>query len=112
MEFFTGLVMACVGVFFFLHAFTLIVVISRLVKLQLWPTVTAIVARDEAGDELTVLDGARSMLEQAGFAYVDTRRVRTLNVSTAVPHKHSDHYYRADCDVHAHVALSGMPTAR
>jgi Zn-dependent protease len=112
MEFFTGLVMACVGVFFFLHAFTLIVVISRLVKLQLWTTVATIVARDEAGDELTVLDGARSMLEQAGFVYVDTRRVRTLNVSTAVPHKHSDHYHHADCDVHAHVALSGMPTAR
>jgi hypothetical protein len=59
-----GLVAIVFGVFVFIHAFSLIVITSRLVKLQFWEPRFSSVAREEAAAELPALAAARVLMER------------------------------------------------
>ncbi len=112
MEYLFGLVAMVVGVFFFIYTITMIVIVSRLVKLQLWTPLFAAVARSEAANELPMLDAARTALEEQGFRYVGTRRSRPLLVSTTLSYVCSDLYYHPEHDVRADVSAAAMPSPR
>ena len=107
-----GLVATVLGVYIFIHLVTLIVLSARLVKLQFRAPSIVPVARAEAASSLAVLDAARPVLEQQGFRYMVTRRVRSLVVSPSMFPAHTDVYYNAEHDVHAEVITASMPTPR
>lgn len=112
MDVILGLAATALGVFVFIQLITLIVISARLVKLQFWEPKMTPVARAEAESTLTVLDAARPALEQEGFRYIYTRRVRSFVISPSVLPFHSDIYYNAEHDVHAEVVPASMPTPR
>jgi Zn-dependent protease len=107
-----GLVAIVFGIFVSIHAFPLILVTSRLVKFQFWAPKFTVVAREEALAERPALDAARSLMEQQGFRYVDTRRVRAIVAATSMLPMHSDVYYHPEHDVRAEVHSASMPTPR
>ncbi len=112
MEFIFGLVAMAVGLVVFIFGITMIVIVSRLVKLQLWTPLFVNVPRSEAADELPVLDAARVVLEEQGFRYVNTRRSRSLVASTTLAPGYSDVYYHQELDIRADVSAAAMPSPR
>jgi Zn-dependent protease len=98
------------GVFLFIYTVNLIVVSSRLVKMQFWDPVSTAVVREAAGDELPCLDAGRAVLEQAGFVYDSTRRVRSLIASLIVPAQHIETYYHGAHGLRAELSVASFPT--
>ena len=100
------------GLFVALQFSSLILIAARLVKLQLWAPTFTTVPRTDAAEELPYLDAAREVLEQEGFQYVSTRRVRSMIVEPSILDGHVDVYYHPDLDVHAETLAAGLPNPR
>ena len=112
MDEFLELLAIAAGVFVFLHAVSLIVMTSRLLKFQLWAPPAAQVRREEAGELLPVLDAGRAALEQQGFRYLFTRRTASQIASPSMPAVYSDVYDHPEHDVRAEVLPAALPTPR
>jgi Zn-dependent protease len=112
MDFILGLIASVVGIIVFIQVLTLVIITSRLVKLQFWEPVIALAAPGEEVETRLVLDAGRPVLEQHGFVYVHTRRTRLAIVAATPIPVHSDIYYNAEHDVHAELSSSALPTPR
>lgn len=110
MNFMLGLVATVAGVFVFVHVFTLVLIATRLLKLQLREQEVIPIGRADAGQECVLFDAARNELEQEGFRYVSTRRTRSMVASPSTFPTHSELYYHALHDVYAEVAAASVPT--
>ncbi len=110
MNWILGLGATLLGVYLFLLAMSVIVTLSRLVRLQFWAISGETVIRDEAGPETVVLDSARAILEQEGFVYRRTSLVGSLIASPAYPASLCDFYYHAALDVRAEVVTAATPS--
>lgn len=105
-----GFGLALIGIFVFVQAVMLIIVVSRLVKLPLWAPLTLPIQRRTVEDALPVLDTAQPVLEQNGFRYMHTRKARPFIAIDGMPPGFCDVYYHPEHDIHAEVYLAGVPT--
>ena len=105
-----GLAATFLGIFVFIYAFSLIVVSTRLVKLQLWEGLATPAVREAAGEDLPYLDAGRAVLEGEGFVYLRTWQVRSLIASSSVPAQYIDVYHHSLHDVRAEVSAAPFPT--
>ncbi len=87
-----------------------VIVVSRLVKMPLRAPLVLPIQRDLVIDVLPVLDTVQPQLEQNGFQYMHTRRVRSLVAIVGLPPSYCDVYHHAEQDIHAEVYLAAPPT--
>ncbi len=110
MDLILGVGLAVVGLLAATQLILWIVVASRLIKMPLRAPLPLPIQRSSVVDALPVLDSARAPLEDNGFHYTHTRRVRSLVAIHGLPPSYCDAYYHAEHDIHAEVHLATPPT--
>jgi Zn-dependent protease len=88
----------------------LLIVTTRLIRLQLWAPHTVVIGRNLPAEWQTVLDYARPALQAEGFRYTHTRKHRSINANELDQDSYYDVYYHDGQDLHAEVHRSTRPT--